>query len=227
MRYEESSKPKWSEKIIVLGRGVPHPSRIYRRKCYCVAGIGEASRWLRLYPVAVGPEYIQNFDVIQVAIRKKHAEKHRPETRKICLDPAPKKMGHISDKKSRLKILKDNLDSGTFIHDESWYGVKTLGLIQPVYPEFEVEEKKVIVRYRCNFPTCKGHTHEVMDWSIVNQRGRRGHIDHPKELEDKLLLLQRQHLLRRKQLWFVMGTHREHPHRWLLVEFHIIDLQQS
>lgn len=218
---------RWAEKIIVLGRGATHPSRTYRCKCYCIAGIGTVSGWMRLYPVAVGPERVQNFDIIQVAIRKEHAEKDRPETRKIYLNPPPKKVGHISDEKAQLQILKNNLDDGTFMHDESWRGVKSLGLIQPIYPDFEVEEDKVIVRYKCNYPRCRGHINEVMDWSIIDKRGRRGHIDHPKELEDRLLFLERQHLLRRQQLWFVMGTHRRHPHRWLLIEFHIIGAQQS
>ena len=218
---------RWSKKIIVLGRGVLHPSRTYRCVCYCIAGIDEASNWLRLYPVRKTPELIQNFDIIQVAIREEHVEKHRLETRKIYLDPPPKKVGHISDKKKRLQILEDNLESGTFMHDESWYGIKSLGLIQPIYPDFEIEDNKVIVRYKCDYSRCRGHRDEVMDWSIIDKRGRRGHINHPEELEDKLLFLERQHLLRRKQLWFVMGTHRRHPHVWLLIEFHVTKTQKS
>lgn len=227
MKNEDSNDPKWSEPIIVLGRGVPHPSRTYKCVCYCVAGIGETNRWLRLYPVRRTPELIQNFDIVQVAIRKEQAEKHRPETRKIYLDPPPKKVDHISDEKKRLQILEDNLESGTFMHDKSWYGIKSLGLIQPIYPEFEIEEKRVMVRYKCDAPRCRGHINEVMDWSIINQRGRRGHIDHPKELKEKLLFLQRQHLLKRQQLWFVMGTHRLHPSSWLLIEFHATKTQKS
>ena len=218
---------RWSEKIIVLGRGAIHPSRTYRCLCYCVAGIGQVSGWLRLYPVRKTPELIQNFDIIQVAIRKEHAEKDRPETWKIYLDPPPKKVGYITDEKTQLQILKDNLDEGTFMHDESWRGVKSLGLIQPIYPDFEIEDNKVIVRYRCNYPRCRGHRNEVMDWSTIDKRGRRGHINHPKELEDKLLFLERQHLLRRQQLWFVMGTHRRHPHVWILIEFHMTKGQKS
>ena len=180
-----------------------------------------------MYPIRKTPELIHNFDIIQVAIRKEHAEKDRPETRKICLDPPPKKVGYMADENARLQILQNNLDNGTFMHDESWRGVKSLGLIQPIYPDFEVEENKVIVRYKCDYSRCKGHCNEVMDWSIIDERGRRGHINHPKELEDKLLFLERQHLLRRQQLWFVMGTHRRHPHVWLLIEFHITKTQKS
>lgn len=224
MGGEELSEPKWSEKIIVLGRGVVHPSRTYKRRCYCVAGIGEKSGWLRLYPVDATIS-IENFDIIQAAIREEHAEKNRPETRKICLDPPPQKVEHIYDEKKRLQILTDNLDDGTFLHDESWRGIKSLGLIQPIYPEFEVEENRVIVRYKCNYSNCKGHVNEVMDWSLIDKKERRGRIEHPKELEDKLLSIQRNHLLRRKQLWFVMGTHRLHPQRWLLIEFHITNVR--
>ena len=218
-------KIKWSEKIIVLGRGVVHPSATYKCRCYCVAGIGEKSGWLRLYPIAANIT-IQNFDVIRVAIKDEHPESHRPETRKIFLNPPPKIVGHISDKKKQLEILQNNLDSGTFLHDKSWRGKKSLGLIKPIYPEFEIEDNhKVIVRYKCDVQTCRGHINEVMDWSVIDKKSKRGKITNPKELEEKLLSLTREVLLERKQLWFVMGTHRLYPSRWLLIEFHITELR--
>lgn len=215
--------PKWSEKIVVLGRGVSHPSRTYRRICYCIAGIRKGSEWLRLYPVELKGKRIQNFDVIHVAIRDDSPESLRPETRKTFIRPFPKVVGHITDQKIRLEILWNNLDSGEFLHDESWRGVKSLGLIQPLYPDFEVEDRRLMVRYKCNVSGCKSHINEVMDWDILDQKSKRGHIDNPSELEEKFLRLERQHLLGRKQLWFVMGTLKLHPANWLLIDFHVTD----
>lgn len=208
---------------MVLGRGVTHPSRTYRRICYCIAGVQKGNEWLRLYPVVFKGKRIQNFDVIQIAIRDDSPESLRPETRKTFIRPTPKVVRHIADQKTRRKILCNNLDSGEFLHDESWRGTKSLGLIQPLRPDFEVENKRVVVRYKCNAPHCRSHVTEVMDWDLIDQQSKRGHIVNPNELEEKFLLLERQHLLRRKQLWFVMGTHKLHPANWLLIDFHITD----
>jgi hypothetical protein len=211
-----------SENIIVLGRGVQHPSRTYKRICYCVAGVGEKSGWLRLYPITANVK-LEPFDIIQVVIKEEHPESLRPETRKIYIDPPPKVVGHVSQLNKRIEILQKNLDSGTFLHDESWRGIKTLGLIQPKYPEFEVRNNRVSVKYKCNAEKCAGHINEVMDWSIIDTKSRRGSINNPKDLEDKFVNLEREILLERKKLWFVVGTHRLHPSRWILIEFLITD----
>lgn len=214
-------EPEWSEPIIVLGKGVERWSRRYKKVNYCISGIGENSGWLRLYPIFSTD--IKTFNVIRVAIRHKHPEKLRPESRKVCVEPKPKKVGHIGDEITRTEILKRHLDSGHFLHDNSWRGIKSLGLLQPIYPGFEVDrrEKKVWVRYFCNTPGCRRHKNEVMDVYAVNRVGRR-YIRTPlDEIEKKLLFTQREFLLGRNQLWFVMGTHAQHPSKWLLIEMHI------
>jgi len=220
-RVTSSVEAKWSEPVIVLGRGVIHPSRTYKCLCYCIAGIGEESGWIRFYPIAFKDQLIEDFDIIEAAIRDERPERHRPETRKILIQPPPRKIGHLEDQETQTKVLEEHLDSGSFLHDKSWNGIKTLGLIQPIYPEFEVEESKVIVRYRCNTSRCKGHISKVTDLSAINEIGRRRPIDRPEILEDKLLLLERQQYLGRRRLWFVMGTDRRYPWIWLLVEFHV------
>lgn len=159
-------------------------------------------------------------------IKDECPESHRPETRKILLNPPPKIVDHVSDKSKQLEILQKHVESGIFLHDESWKGKKSLGLIQPIYPEFEVEDnQKVVVRYKCNMQNCKGHINEVMDWVVINPKSKRAKISNHRELEDKLLSLTREVLLKRKQLWFVMGTHRLHPSRWLLIEFHVTNVE--
>ena len=166
---------------------------------------------------------IQTFDAVQVVFRDMHPEKHRPESRKIFVEPSPKKVYYIDDEKVRTKILEKHLDVGNFLHDNSWKGVKTLGLIQPIHPEFEVDriESRVTAKYLCNAPRCRGHINEVMDIYIVDSAGNRYLRTPLNEVEDKLVSLQREYLLGRNQLWFVMGTHSKHPNRWMLVELHI------
>ena len=214
-------EPEWSELIIVLGKGVEHYSRKYKRINYCISGIGENSGWLRLYPIF--STTIRTFDIIQVALRDKRPEKHRPESRKVCVEPEPRKVDHIDDETTRTEILRSHLDSGYFLHDNSWRGTKSLGLIQPIHPEFEVDrrEKKVWVKYFCDKPECRRHKNEVMDIYAVDQNGTWHIPTSLDEIEKKLLLTQREFLLGRNQLWFVMGTHAQHPSKWLLIEIHI------
>lgn len=214
-------KPEWSEPIIVLGKGVERWSRKYKRVNYCIAGVRESDGWFRLYPIFSTD--IGVFDVIQVVLRHKHPEKHRPESRKVCIEPKPKKVGHIDDEKTRTEILEKYLNSGHFLHDNSWRGIKSLGLVQPIHPWFEVDrsERIVRVRYFCRAPKCHGHKNEVMDVYAVDRVGR-WYIRTPlNEIERKLVSTQREFLLGHNQLWFVMGTHSRHPSKWLLIGIHI------
>lgn len=213
---------EWSEEITVLGRGIPHHSRRYSCLAYCVAGISEINGWLRLYPILFRDEAtrVANFEVIKVKIQKHNPEKIRPETRYIRLHPPIKKIDHVADDDVRIKILKKYLDRGDFLHDESWNGTKTLGLIQPIYPEFNIDRNKIVVRYKCNSPICNGHTGEIPHHTMVEYKIQERIHTCPEILEKELLLLERQVLLQRQQLWFVMGTHRTHPNRWLIIEVH-------
>jgi len=206
-------EPKWSESIVVLGRGVPNWSRRYRRLIYCIAGIGEVSGWLRLYPAPFEPrELIEKFDIIQVVIRKSKPEKHRPESRKIYIEPI-RKVDRIEEEEVCKKFLQDRAESGNFLHDESWR-VKSLGMIKPIRPEFWITKgRKLKVRYKCDTPSCGGHINEVTEFTAVNRVGRK-RLPPLLELKDKIRQLEG------RDLYFVMGTVSGHPHRWILVEIH-------
>ena len=218
---------RWSESIIVLGEGIDHWSRNYRRLTHCIAGIGESGGWIRLYPII--PFNIQTFNIIRVAIRDKHPERIRPESRKVHADAPLKIIEHIKDEKKKIKILKTHLDSGKFLHDDSWKRIKTLGLIQPIYPEFEVnrEKRQVTVRYKCDAPECSGHRCAVLDAYKIDRVGRRWLRMSPNKIETKLVTLNREHLLGRNQLWFVMGTLLNHPQKWIVVEVHVTETEHG
>lgn len=207
------SSEKWSENIVVLGKGVPSWSRKYKQVIYCIAGMGEVSGWLRLYPVSSEIEKpIEKFDIIQVVIRKDHPERYRPESRKIFLEDI-KKVGHIKKESARKKFLQQYMESGQFLHNQSWRH-RSLGIIQPISPYFWItKENKLRVRYRCNAPRCNGHTNDVTEFTTVDRVGRRRLIPQ-KILEEKL------HQLEGQELYFVMGTVSYHPHRWILIEIH-------
>lgn len=214
---------KWSEPVTILGRGVPNFSRKYRCLSYCIAGVGNKSDWLRLYPLLFKNEdtRVNNFDIIKVKIRDGKPEKLRPESRKVCLYPSFKKINRISDEITRIKLLENYTDSGEFLHNESWRGIKTLGLIQPLYPEFEISGNKVIVKYKCNASHCRGHITEIPSYTMEDYQITEYINTDPGLLEKQLLLLKREVLLQRKKLWFVMGTHALHPSKWILIEAHI------
>lgn len=78
----DSDSPEWSENLIVLGRGIENWRRRYKARTHCIAGFGESSGLVRLYPL-FHDDQIDTFDVIQVAIRDEHPEAHRPESRKV------------------------------------------------------------------------------------------------------------------------------------------------
>jgi len=214
---------KWSEPIVVLGRGIPNYSHKYRRTVYCIAAVDDTNKWLRLYPVTFKGknEMITPFDKIIAPIRDGNPEKIRPESQKIFLYPEIKKSGHISNNVERTSILKKMVDSGEFLHDKSWDGIKTLGLIQPIHPEFEIMENVIIVKYKCNAPNCKGHKNEIPLHTMTEYQIEESIYTCPEILEKELLLLKREVLLQRQQLWFVMGTHSQHPDKWMLIEIHI------
>jgi len=208
-----------------LGRGITQYSRKFKCLAYCLAGINEIDGWLRLYPVLFRSEdtRIPTFEVIKVRIQKHNPEKIRPETRHIHLYPSIKRIDQIGGNDC-IKILKKYLDHGDFLHDGSWNGTKTLGLIHPINPEFDIDGNKIVVRYKCDSPICNGHNTEMPHHTLVNYKIQERIHTCPEVLEKELLLLERQVLLQRKQLWLVMGTHRTHPDRWLIIEAHVTEM---
>lgn len=212
---------KWSEPIIVFGEGIDNWSRKYRTLTHCIAGIGEKSGWIRLYPIS--SRSIQTFDVVQFAIRDEHPDKIRPESRKVHVDVSPKTVNRVEGEKARIEILGEHLNHVEFLHNDSWRGKKTLGLIQPIYPEFIIdrERKDVKVKFKCCASRCLGHRCGVLDVFKRDRVGRKRLRAPLSKIDPKLVNLQRNHLLGRNQLWFVMGTLYYHPHRWIVVEIHV------
>lgn len=214
-----SSSQKWSEPIIVLGKGVPAYSTTYGCLVYCVAGLGEDACWLRLFPlfaeqVISSIQLVEKFDVVRVVYRQKRPEQIRPESRKVYPEYV-KKVSHVDNGAKRIGILSKCTEPGTFLHDDSWRGKKTLGMIQPVEPLFLAEHGTPKVRFRCS-DICTGHVCEVGELKKFDGVGR-SIPEGPETLERKLVIY------RNRPLRFVMGTDSQHPHRWLLISMHIME----
>lgn len=217
-KLENSDHKGWSEKIIVLGIGVPAYSRKYGCLTHCVAGVGEKGNWLRLYPffaeqVISGIQQVKKFDVIRVVYRDTRPEAIRPESRKIYPEDV-EKVNHISDEKNRLDILNKYTEKGNFLHDNSWKGNKTLGMIQPISYSFFITRGVPKVRFRCS-DRCSGHTCDLGELKNFDSVGRPV-FQKTADLEHKL------NLFKNKQLRFVMGTDSRHPKCWLLISIHVI-----
>lgn len=211
LKTQSGSEPPWAERIepiIVLARGVPARSRTLGRWAYCVAGIGKNGQWYRLYPVPLenGSRSIYPFDVIKPFIVKKH-ENGRPESCRIN-SWLTWKVGAVPNSE-RQRILEKTIDPWSFLHDDSWRN-KTLGIIKPLSLRIDIREK-AIIRYFCGHHGCRGHTATFFDVLKVNAKGRKL-IAPTEELVNLLSKLEEE------KLWFIVGTLRKHPQRWIVVE---------
>ena len=207
-----SESLRWSEPIIILGRGIPSWSRTYKRLVYCVIGIGESSGLLRLYPFFYPDNDLETFDIVKVLFREKYRHKLRPEDRKLHIGFVYK-TDRLMDESTREELLLSLTENGIFMHDESWNGIKTIGVVQPITPYFTLRENKVYVKWLCNYQNCNWHTNEVTDFNAVDRVGRVRLVVKPEALREKL-----NQLRNGQPLWFVMGTHSYHPQKWILVE---------
>jgi hypothetical protein len=207
-----------SEPIIVLGKGVPAFNTRYGCLTQCAAGIEADRVWIRLHPLFVEQiipriRLVNKFDIIQVEYREKKPEPTRPETRKIHPESIVI-LSHIRDRAKQKKILERNTESGSFLHDGSWNGKKTLGMIEPLEPRFFASNSLPKVRFFCR-ASCNGHTCEVGEFEKFDDFGRI-------IPEAAQTLENRMQKLEEEQIRFVMGTDRRHPHVWLLVSINII-----
>ena len=213
------SRERWSEPIIVLAKGVPAYSRTYGCLVCCTAGVSERSGWLRLYPLFLEPvlstiKPIKKFDVIRVQYRDKRPESNRPESRKISPESV-EKVGHVDDVNTRIDILRRYTESGEFLHDDSWRGRKTLGMIKPMNACFSITQENIpMVKFKCRH-SCGGHICQVGEYMKFNMVGR-------VLLQSDAELAKRLSTLKNGELRFVMGTIRRHPSRWLLISIHAI-----
>lgn len=215
----QSDEPVWAKRIdpiVVLGRGIPAWSRTLGRMAYCVAGIEREGEWCRLYPVPLenGKRLLNAFDIIKPFIIKRH-ENGRPESCRVNSWLIWK--GGTIPTFERQKILHRTLESGAFLHDDSWRN-KTLGLIKPAFWEFHIG-KKATLRYFCDFPECEGHIATFFDVLEVTAKQRKL-IKPANELLDLLSQLENE------KIWFVVGTIRQHPQRWIVVES-IVELDKT
>jgi hypothetical protein len=216
----DSKSEDLSEPITILGKGVPSFNAKYGCLTHCVAGIGKNSSWIRLYPLfaeQVIPkiQFVENFDIIRAKYRDVRPESTRPETRKIHPESVVK-IDHVKDHDKRMRILKQYTEPGTFLHDDSWNGRKTLGMIEPLEKHFLVSSNIPKVKFYCR-SSCGGHTCELKQLERFDSFGRV--VPEPvKDLENRLKNLQG------KQLRFVMGTDGRHPQVWLIVSVHIMEV---
>lgn len=201
------SSQELSESIIVLGKGRLNLSRRYEELTYCLAGIGETSGWVRLYPL-LHEQRIRVFDVVQAIIRDYRPESHRPESWKV--DPGCVIVtGREGDPAERRAILESMVEPGDFLHGEEWRH-KSLGLVKPIGCQFKLEGQKARVSYRCGALRCWGHTNEVFDVMLLTK-------------PDALRRMKWLELLRSGRIkgsWFVMGTLSNRPQKWMLITAH-------
>jgi len=214
---------KWSEPIIVLGKGTPNFIEKYGCSMQCVAGIGEASGWLRLYPVFVCPTLprvapVEKFDVIQTVFRVRRPEPLRPESRKIHPELV-RKVDCITGEQRR-SILLEHTESGDFLHDDSWQGRKSLGLIEPKNSRFRVTADNIPkVEFRCNSRRCRRHHMDLFELIDFDEFGR----TYPQRKKPRDQVEMQLSRLEGKELRFVMGTVYKHPQRWIIVAVHALN----
>lgn len=216
---QSRNEPAWAEHIepiIVLGRGVPSWSRNQGRWAYCIAGIGDYGQWFRLYPLPIegGNRLFEPFDIVKPFIIKKH-ENGRPESCRIDAGLVWK-AGTVPDSQ-RLGILERILGKGTFMHDSSWRK-RSLGCIKPLSLQISIEESPTL-KFKCGHKGCGGHTTTFFDVLRI-EAGKRRLVAPAEEIEN---LLSKQD---EDKLWFVVGTERQHPHIWIVVEI-LINIDQK
>ena len=163
---------------------------------HCLAGLDKDWNWKRLYPLSaeVGNN-IEKWCIIEAAVRDFFPEKNRPESVKIW----PKEVRFIrkiENMEERKKILERIVETGEFLHRDLRKG-KTLGLMKPKFPRFSIENECVQCRFYCDQRKCRGHTMVVGD----------------SEVDEKRDLV----MLEGGELHFLLGTHKYHPNKWLLI----------
>jgi len=197
--------PPKAVQIILLCKAKEQFSKKLKMLTHCTAGVDMDWKWKRLYPLSakVGAQ-IQKWDIIEASVKEFSPESNRPETVKIWPTEV-KGLGRIEDMQKRRKIINRVIESGEFLHRNSWKG-KTLGLIKPVRPKFFIDRRtnEVKCRFYCNRRECRGHTAVVWDCEITEQNYR---------------------IIPTKETYFLLGTHKYHPHRWLLIS--VITLAKS
>lgn len=209
----------------MLGKGFANWSNQYGCLIQCVAGIGRRHGWLRLYPTFVNPIFktmvpINIFDEIRTVFRRELAEpKPRKESRKIL----PEKIDKVSSlsEEERSRLLVASTEKGSFLHDDSWTGHKTLGMIKPEINRFFVStDNNPMVSYYCDNRRCHGHTSELLEMVKTDSMGR----TYPQQRIPRDSLESALNLMKDVDLRFVMGTHSSHRHRWIIVATHKIEM---
>lgn len=205
----------WSETILVLGEGVQNWSQKYKNLTFCIAGIGEISGWIRLYPIA-GNLYseIEVFDLIQAVIRDYNPEPHRPESRKVVYGKEFIRVIGRVDKDRQGEILIEHTDSGEFLHGDGWR-YRSLGMIKPKKVRIKEIDGEIYIRYKCDYEGCNGHTSKAFPFLKFDKVGRR-------RMNDEII--KRVENSNEDDLRFVVGTVASHPQKWILIHIHSLDL---
>ncbi|MGD0646160.1 MAG: hypothetical protein ABSA75_14745 [Candidatus Bathyarchaeia archaeon] len=216
----DSDSEDLSEAIIILGKGVSSFNAKYGCLTHCIAGIGKNGSWIRLYPlfaerVLPGIQFVEKFDIIKAEYRETKPEPTRPESRRIHPESVLK-IDHVKSKKEQIQILEKFTETGVFLHDDSWNGKKTLGLIEPRNAKFFLLNGTPKVRFLCG-DSCPGHVCEVKELEKTDQFGR--------VISEEAANFEKHfEALSGKKLRFVMGTDGRHPHIWLIVSIHVLEV---
>lgn len=190
-------------KVILLCKAREVFSRKYGLT-HCIAGLDEDLNWRRLYPLSaeLGND-LQKWDVIEAYVRDLFPEKNRPETVKIWPKEV-KRIKRIDDMEKRIEILNRATENGAFLHLNDWKK-KSIGLIKPRNPRFIEEGEEIKCEFYCDYKKCRGHLMTVWDADIYDRRTL--------------------YEFEQESLYFLLGTHKFHPHKWLLIS--IINLAEK
>jgi len=162
---------------------------------------------------------VNNFDVIRTVFRKEPPEsKPRAESRKICPEKIVK-LGRL-EKSQRARLLIGKTEKGSFLHDDSWMGRKTLGLIRPNIDRLFIDDDNFpMVKYRCDSRRCGGHTGQLFEFVKTDDMGR----THPQKQVPKEQIRNVLKGLAKDDLRFVMGTHSKYRFRWIIIGVHHVN----
>lgn len=182
--------------VTLLCKAKEQFSRRHKMLTHCIAGLDKDWKWRRLYPLSAdaGSE-IRKWDVIEAVVKNFFPEANRPESIKIWPREV-KRIARIQQIKERRRIIKGVVETGEFLHRDSWKG-KTLGLIKPKRPKFYIENGEVKCDFYCDQRRCSGHTMVVWDCEVNERR-------------DFVMF-------ESGEPYFLLGTHKYHPNKFLLI----------
>ncbi len=234
------------EELLVLAKAYPTISTKYEL-LVCVAGITADGEWRRIYPIPweIFLEYETKFKKkqwISYELRDDKPSDRRPESRKIKFETI--EVLHEERYKNIKTMLDERLKTLEELESEDDRNV-SLGVLKPRIIDFvwsdwdyynkvksksaqrtlngkkavkiEFPDKKFQYVFKCN-PRCpKKHQIICEDWELgmlyLKMKRNHGPDLAPKKVREKFLI----EIPKLRHIYFVVGTHNQHPNTWLII----------